>query len=699
MPDPVVLWSSQFTVNAGNTAGTQQLAVPLGLSDGTFIIAWVDDTNNVDNQPGTDIIGQHYDALGNPLGGPVQLNHFGMLAQETDPYLAALSDGRFVMAYEQNTNLGDTDILYEVFDSNLQSVDEGVVALGAAGADQVRNPTVIVYPSTDFYQFTWQQTSVGDTDIFSWSPFGGVPVFPSAQNGADFDRNPDTAAFAGGVFITVYEEDDAGTTSIEFHIRNASTVFISQGQVATEGSDPHVAVINDTDAVITWTTPTGGIFAEIRDRDGNIVRNNFPIANVAGDFETASDVVALQDGGFFVVWYDTVDDRIEGRRFDGDGNQVGNQVTIANGAGLARPDASVLADGRVIVSWDDGGDIGAVIVDPRDSPIFGDALDNILTGRPDGGNIIGYSGDDQIFGGAGDDLVIGGLGADYMDGGGGDHDVLSYVNSLQAVSVNLGNGHASGGEAEGDAFINFEIVYGSGHDDSLVGNNGGNELQGFGGNDVIRGRSGADILDGGVGFDTVSYQGSSAGVTVNLNTGAVQGGDADGDQIAAFEAIRGSQRDDRLTGDGGTNTIKGMGGEDILRGLNGSDRLFGNGGQDRLDGGSNIDRLTGGGAADTFVLTPDQADRDLIFDFQPGSDVLEINAAGFGGNLQPGALPPGRFQANLTGLAEDNNDRFIYRTDTGELFFDSNGADPGGERLIATFLNLAALSSTDFVIV
>ncbi|MCB1433699.1 MAG: calcium-binding protein, partial [Alphaproteobacteria bacterium] len=143
----------------------------------------------------------------------------------------------------------------------------------------------------------------------------------------------------------------------------------------------------------------------------------------------------------------------------------------------------------------------------------------------------------------------------------------------------------------------------------------------------------------------------------------------------------------------------GMGGEDILRGLNGSDRLFGNGGQDRLDGGSNIDRLTGGGAADTFVLTPDQADRDLIFDFQPGSDVLEINAAGFGGNLQPGALPPGRFQANLTGLAEDNNDRFIYRTDTGELFFDSNGADPGGERLIATFLNLAALSSTDFVIV
>lgn len=699
MPDPVVLWSSQFTVNAGNTAGIQQLAVPIGLSDGTFMIAWVDDNNNVDNAPGTDIIGQRYSALGNPIGGPVQLNHFGMLAQETDPYLAALPNGGFVMVYEQNTNLGDTDILYDVFDSNLQLVDEGVVALGAAGADQVRNPTVIVYPQTDLFQFTWQQTSVGNTDILSWSPDSGVPVFPSAQNSADFDRNPDTAAFVGGEFITVYEEDDGGTTSIEFHIRNASSVFISQGSVAAQGTDPHVAVINETDAVITWTTPTGGIFAEIRDRDGNLVRNNFAIANVAGDFEMSSDIVALQDGGFFVVWYDIIDDRIEGRRFDGDGNQVGNQVTIATGAGLARPEAAVLSDGRVVVSWDDGGDIGAVIVDPRDSPIVGTGLDDFLTGRPDGAIIIGYDGDDVIVCGAADDRVIGGLGADYMDGGDGDHDILSYVNSVEAVSVNLVSGAASGGEAEGDTFLNFEAVYGSGQGDTLNGNKGINDLRGFGGNDVIRGRDGGDNLDGGNGFDTVSYQGSSAGVIVNLNSGAAQNGDAEGDHITGFEAIQGSQRDDRLIGDGDVNALRGYGGADILRGLNGTDRLYGGGGQDRLEGGSGIDRLTGGQAADTFVLASRLAHRDIIYDFQPGADMLEIDSGDFGSGLVAGALPPGRFRANLTGLAEDNNDRFIYRTDTGQLYFDSNGVNAGGDRLIATFLNHADLSSADFVII
>src|SRR5262249_21714040 len=102
MPDPVVLWSQPFTVNAGNTTGTQSLSAPLALGDGGFLIAWVDDTNNVDNDAGTDIIARRFDALGNTVGGAFQLNHFGMTAQETDPSLAALDNGGFVLAYEQN---------------------------------------------------------------------------------------------------------------------------------------------------------------------------------------------------------------------------------------------------------------------------------------------------------------------------------------------------------------------------------------------------------------------------------------------------------------------------------------------------------------------------------------------------------------------------------------------------------------------
>jgi Ca2+-binding RTX toxin-like protein len=702
MPDPIMLWSGPFTVNAGNTTGTQSLASAVALDDGTFLIAWVDDTNNVDDRIGSDIIAQRYHALGTPLGNPFRLNHFGMDAHETDPSLAALSGGGFVLAYEQNTNLGDTDILFEVYDSDLDRIDEGPVAFGAAGGDQVRNPVALTYPGTDGYSIVFERTSVGDTDIVAITGDEGfLGEFDAAQNSADFDRRPDSTAFAGGEFATVYEEDDAGTTSIEFHIRNASSVFISQGTAAATGEDPAVAtLVGDINFVITWTRSGGGILAEIRDRDGDLVRNNFTIADNAGDSEGSSDVIGLRDGGFFVVWYDSNDDRLEGRRFDNNGDAVGSVIIIENGASLVRPGLTLLEDGRVLVTWEDGGDIRAAIVDPRDSPIAGDGLDNVLTSRPDGANILGHGGNDFLYGGAGDDFMIGGTGGDFMDGNGG-IDWVSYVNSVAGVVADLAAGTGAGGEATGDVLIEIENIAGTAFNDTLTGNNAANELDGFGGDDTIRGAQGADELDGGAGaFDTVSYTGSNAAVTVDLAAGSAAGGHAQGDTIAGFENITGSSNADTLTGDGQANNLDGGGGADTLNGGDGDDRLAGSGGNDRIVGGQGIDMLAGGSGQDTFVLMADTNHRDIVADFSPVNDTLEISAAAFGGGLALGPLAASRFISNETGLAGDANDRFIFNTLNGELYFDSNGIYAGQSRLIATFTpTLPVLTAADFMVV
>lgn len=710
MPDPVVLWSLPFTVNAGNTIGTQSLAAPLALEDGSFLIAWVDDTDNVDNDAGTDIIAQRFDALGSTMGAAFQLNHFGTSGQETDPTLVPFVNGNlfltggFVLAYERNTNLGDTDIVYEIFDENLVRVDENFAALGAAGGDQVRNPVAVAFRGTDDYSIVYERTSAGDTDVVGVSPGvpgGALDEFDAAQNSAAFDRRPDSTDL-GGEFVTVYEEDDAGTTSIEYHIGNASGVFFDQGTVAASGEDPHVATLHDSDNfVVTWTTPGGGILAEIRDDDGNLVRNDFTIANRAGDFESSSDVVALPDGGFFVVWYDSNDDRIEGRRFDSDGNSaVSQQVTVESGTGLLRPELTVLADGRVLVSWESGGDIRAAIVDARDSPVRGDGLANVLTGRPNGGNILGLGGNDQLHGRDGDDLLIGGTGGDFMDGNGGT-DGVAYANSAAGVSVNLATGTGSGGEATGDSMVEVENVFGSNFIDTLTGDGAANELSGFGGNDTIRGAQGADILDGGTGTsDTLSYAGSGSGVTVDLFAGSAAGGHAQGDTIEGFENITGSSHADTLTGDAGANNLLGGSGSDTLTGGGGDDRLTGSGGDDRIVGGQGIDTLGGSGGQDTFVLMENTSNRDLVADFSPVDDTLEISAATFGGGLVAGPLGAGRFVSNETGLAGDNNDRFIFNTDSGELFYDNNGVNAGGSRLIATFTpTVPVLTAGDFLVV
>ena len=318
-----------------------------------------------------------------------------------------------------------------------------------------------------------------------------------------------------------------------------------------------------------------------------------------------------------------------------------------------------------------------------------------------GDTLQGGKGNDTLSGNGGDDSVAGGAGADTLSGGYG-KDTLDYGDSATAVNVKL-NGASSGGDAAGDTNTGFENIKGSDFNDQLTGRSGANVLDGGKGNDMLRGGSGADRLLGGAGDDTADYTGSKAGVTVNLDTGSASGGDANGDVLELTENLTGSSFADTLTGNGRANTIKGAAGNDVLDGGVNADILDGGDGRDRLIGGQSIDTLTGGAQADTFVLSNAASAADTIMDFAIGLDVLEINAALFGGGLVAGVdLSAGAFEMNTTGLASTSAARFILNSTTGELFFDINGSKCGadGSRLVATLNgNVSALSVNDFDIV
>ena len=98
---------------------------------------------------------------------------------------------------------------------------------------------------------------------------------------------------------------------------------------------------------------------------------------------------------------------------------------------------------------------------------------------------------------------------------------------------------------------------GTNGDDSLFGGDFDDTLSGLDGNDTLSGRAGADSLDGGADNDTADYSGSPGGVTVNLLTGSVSGGDAEGDTLTSIENLFGSAGNDSLTGDGGANRLGG----------------------------------------------------------------------------------------------------------------------------------------------
>lgn len=163
--------------------------------------------------------------------------------------------------------------------------------------------------------------------------------------------------------------------------------------------------------------------------------------------------------------------------------------------------------------------------------------------------LIGNGAYNTIFGGYGDDTISGGVGGDELDGGDGS-DTLDYSKSSAAVQVNLLTGEASGGDAAGDSFFNFENIAGSAFIDTLIGDAGENSLKGnagadrlFGGSgndhiaggdgaDLILGQAGADIMAGGTGADRFIYSSiSESGVPSTTRDWIRDFSVSDGDRI------------------------------------------------------------------------------------------------------------------------------------------------------------------------
>jgi Ca2+-binding RTX toxin-like protein len=304
-------------------------------------------------------------------------------------------------------------------------------------------------------------------------------------------------------------------------------------------------------------------------------------------------------------------------------------------------DGSGELDGQLVLQGGQGAD-----------RLTGGALADTVTGGAGDDFLTGGKGGDTLTGGIGYDSLQGGAGNDTLDGGAG-FDVASYALSSSGVAVNLATGAASGGDAQGDSIVfvggvsTIENVAGSGAGDQLMGDAQANQLLGQGGNDtlgggagtdllvggegndVLDGGAGNDLLDGGAGIDGASYLTSSAGVAVNLATGAASGGDAQGDAfvmaagVSVIENLIGSSFDDKLTGDAQDNRLGGQGGNDTLVGGTGNDALTGAGGNDSIDGGFGNDiAIFSGFAKDYLIQTVGQVTtvKDLAGD--DGTDTI-----------------------------------------------------------------------------
>jgi Ca2+-binding RTX toxin-like protein len=175
-------------------------------------------------------------------------------------------------------------------------------------------------------------------------------------------------------------------------------------------------------------------------------------------------------------------------------------------------------------------------------------------------------------------VLEGGPGADELDGGVG-FDIASFAGSASAVTGTVG-GPVSGGDATGDTGNDLEGLIGSGHDDTLTGDERPNVLRGGAGDDVLAGLGGDDTLMGGPGMDRADYSAAGAAVAVDLSTPSAQPTGAGSDTLRKIENVTGSSFDDELSGGPGINRLEGGSGDDVLTGLDGADTLDGGDGVD-----------------------------------------------------------------------------------------------------------------------
>ena len=290
-----------------------------------------------------------------------------------------------------------------------------------------------------------------------------------------------------------------------------------------------------------------------------------------------------------------------GITFNIPGTNTGDDIIIGGNAG----DSLSAGIGNV---WIDGGAGNDLIYGGagRDVLLGGDGADSITAGSGDtylsGGDgndtLVGGSGTNIIVGGAGVNTETGGIGndtfiygiaeADTINGGAGSN-TLSFARRTSGVSFGLIGAQQT---LDGGSIVNIQNLTGSEYNDSLTTAASGGVLKGLGGNDNLQGGAGNDIIEGGAGADivagnggnnTASYEGSSAGVYVNLATGTTIGGDATGDVLSNIQNLTGSNYGDELAGDAGVNIINTGIGDDYIDATAGADTYNGGDGFDTVD--------------------------------------------------------------------------------------------------------------------
>ncbi len=413
-----------------------------------------------------------------------------------------------------------------------------------------------------------------------------------------------------------------------------------------------------------------------------------------GDRITGNDAA-----NYFFAW--DGDDTLDGGggmdRLDGG---AGNDTYVVT-PGDTLVDSSGIDHVMSRTSWTLGDGLENLTIDAREPFVEGEgnALDNIIQGTGDDVRLYGRAGDDRLEvdsrfsileGDEGNDTLLGGQGFDNLFGEAGDDVLDDRANTLPAAYSVRGANFAGG---EGN-----DTLFGGAADDLVQ----------------FSGAYGSDVVSGGGGRDSITFEQAFSSVFVDLSQGFATGGGTGSASVSSIENVYGGALDDLLIGNSGANLLSGASffhhepsqgadGNATLFGLTGHDTLLGGSGNDWLQGDGWSDTLNGGAGSDSFVWAEAGTSQvDRVLDFEHGTDELLFDSSYFKTMGAPGPWLDGdeRFYAAAGATSgHDSDDRLVYNTSTGALYYDADGSGTGAAQVVATFSGAPGISATDITVI
>jgi len=353
----------------------------------------------------------------------------------------------------------------------------------------------------------------------------------------------------------------------------------------------------------------------------------------------------------------------------------------------------------------------------------GNALNNIIDtpGVDHGGTIHGMGGDDTIFaaqhqdgmvfgddgndvlhgetstsmagldGGAGNDTLIAGrTGA--MTGGGG-ADSFVYNNELTLGGSTI----ADFGSGTDKIHLDARVMTALG----ATGNFAADDVRFYSAAGATSGHDSDDrvIYDTSTGHLFYDADGSGSGAARFITT--VSNANAPATVVATDIAVDNGTTPTPTPTPG--QTFNGSNGNDTIVGTVGNDTIWGNSGNDWIEGRGGNDQLSGGSGQDNYVFREfGAANADTLLNFDSNWDAMRFDNAAFTGLGADGHFAAGdaRFFAGAGATSgHDADDRLVYNTTSGQLYYDADGAGGADAQLVATIQGAGAVAAPDIWVV